>query len=334
MSNLDFNIVFSKSDYFMNFKNEKASNVKLISGTSNIGLSKKISEVLNIPLSKILLEKFSDGETRVEIQESLRGKDVIIIQSTCYPANDNIFEMLAISDAAKRCGAKSIITIIPYYGYSRQDRRPKFTRTPISSKLVADMLSIVDICHVVVVDIHSEQQEGFFKMPFSNISFLPIIEEDLHESGYDKKDFVVVSPDAGGVTRARRVAKEFDADIAIIDKRRPEPNVSSIMNVIGDVNGKECIIVDDIIDTAGTLCNAADELKKRGAISVKAYCTHPVLSGKAYERIAKSSLDELIVSDTIPLKEQLSNIRVLSVANSLADTIVRLKMGSSIRDLI
>lgn len=315
-----------------------SSSAKIFTGNANPKLAKSIANILNAPLGKIEVEHFSDGEIRVEIDEPVRGNTVFIIQPTCAPANDNFMELVTMADAFRRAAAKRIIAVIPYYGYARQDRRPELTRTPITSRLIADMIQVSGVDQVIIVDIHSGQQQGFFTIPITNISASPEITGDIwRQYGRDISNLVVVSPDTGGVTRARSIAKQLnDADLAIIDKRRPRANVSQVMNVIGDVEGKTCIIVDDMIDTAGTLCKAAQALKDRGAAKIVAYATHAVFSGPALSNIRESVLDEVVVTDTIPsnfVSDDGEKIRVLSVASLIAETMNRALIGQSISEM-
>lgn len=307
----------------------------VFAGNSNLPLAEAIASHLKTRLGHAVVDRFSDDEIMVEINEHVRGKDVFVVQSTCRPANDNLMELLAIVDALRRSSAARITAVIPYFGYARQDRRPRSQRVPISAKLVADMLQAAGYDRIVTVDVHADQIQGFFNIPVDNVYASPILLGDIWRQLYPRK--VVVSPDVGGVVRARAVAKRLDdAELAIIDKRRPRPNESSIMHIIGDVEEKTCIIVDDIVDTAGTLCQAAEALKERGARKVVAYITHPVLSGQAVSRIAASSLDELVVSDSIPLSEQAaacSNIRQLSIAEILAETMRRVSNDESVSEL-
>jgi len=313
------------------------TNSKIFTGNANLELAKNVADSLYVKLGKIDVDKFSDQEIRIEINESTRLQNVFIIQPTCAPANDNLMEFLIMADAIRRSAACKIIGVVPYYGYARQDRRPQYTRTPVTSRLVADMMQVAGVEQLVVVDLHSEQQQGFFTIPVTNISAAPIIVGDIWRNYQtDIDNVVIVSPDTGGVARARSIAKQVDdADLAIIDKRRPEANISEVMNVIGDVNGKDCIIVDDMIDTAGTLAKAAAALKEHGAKSVIAYGTHPVLSGNAYENIDNSVLDEVIVTDTIPLSSEQSSekIRVISIASLLAETMRRIHIGKSVSEI-
>jgi ribose-phosphate pyrophosphokinase len=278
--------------------------------------------------------RFSDGEVMIELLENVRGRDTFVLQSTCAPTNDNLMEILVLTDALKRSSAARISAVIPYFGYARQDRRPRSARVPITAKVVADLLTTVGVDRVLVMDLHADQIQGFFNIPVDNIYATPILLGDLWKQNYD--DLLVVSPDVGGVVRARAIAKRLDSELAIIDKRRPRANVSEVMNIIGDVNGRTCVIMDDIVDTANTLCKAATALKEHGARKVVAYCTHPVLSGGAVPRIAASELDELVVSDTIPLTEEARacpRIRVLSCAQLLAETMTRVSNEESVSSL-
>lgn len=310
-------------------------NVILFSGNANPSLSTSIATHLNLPLGKINVGRFSDGEVMVEIAENVRGRDVFILQSLCGPANDNLMELLIISDALRRASAARITAVIPYMGYARQDRRPRSARVPITAKVVADMIGASGIGRVLTVDLHADQIQGFFDMPLDNVYASPVLLGDIWKHRYEKQ--IVVSPDVGGVVRARAVAKRLDdTDLAIIDKRRPNPNESEVMNIIGDVDGRTCIIVDDMVDTAGTLCNASDALKGFGATRVVAYCTHPVLSGKALDNINASKLDELVITDTIPLSvvaAECNKIRQLSVAGMLAESIRRISEGESLSSM-
>ena len=287
---------------------------------------------LNLPLGAADVGTFSDGEVAVEIHENVRGKDVFIVQSTCNPTNNNLMELLVMADALRRSSAGRITAVVPYFGYSRQDRRVRSARVPITAKVVADMLTGVGIDRVVTVDLHADQIQGFFDIPVDNVYATPLIVADIERQNYD--DLMVVSPDVGGVVRARALAKQLDdADLAIIDKRRPKANESQVMHIIGEVEGRSCVIVDDMVDTAGTLCKAANALKDRGAKRVIAYCTHPVLSGAAAENIANSQLDQLVVTDTIPLSDAVQatgRIRVLSLAPMLAETIRRVNNEESL----
>ena len=312
----------------MNDKN----NLVLFSGNSNPELANKIAKKLNTSLGKALVDKFSDNELNIRVDEHVRGKDVFILQSTCFPANDNLMELIILIDALRRSSASRITAVIPYFGYARQDRRVRSERVPISAKLVADMLQSAGADRILTIELHSDQIQGFFNVPVDNVYGTKVIHNHIAKSSY--KDQIVVSPDVGGVVRARALAKLLDdADLAIIDKRREKENSSQVMNVIGDVEGKTCILVDDIIDTAGTICNAADALKQKGANKVISYATHAVLSGPAIERISNSKLDELIVTDTIPLSEnasKLEKIKIISMDETLSEAINRVNKEESI----
>ena len=303
----------------------------LFSGNANPELAEKVAAELSLTPGKADVKKFSDGEINVEILENVRGKDVFIVQSTCAPTNDNLMELLVLVDALRRASAARITAVVPYFGYARQDRRVRSARVPITAKVVADMMVRVGVDRVLTVDLHAEQIQGFFDCPVDNVYGSPVLLKDIEKQRYN--DLLVVSPDVGGVVRARAIAKQLDTDLAIIDKRRPQANVAEVMNIIGDVSGKTCLLVDDIVDTAGTLCTAASALKKQGADRVIAYCTHPVLSGPAIERIHDSNLDELVVTDTIPLSEAAiatGRIRSLSMADMLAESIRRVSNEESI----
>jgi len=307
----------------------------VFSGTANPKLAQKIARFLNLPLGKITVGRFSDGEIMVEILENVRGQDTFILQPTCYPTNDNLMELLVMVDALRRASAKRVTTVIPYLGYSRQDRRTRSARVPITAKVVANMIASVGTDRVLTIDLHADQIQGFFDLPVDNVYASPILLGDIWRQKY--QNLIVVSPDVGGVVRARALAKRLgDADLAIIDKRRPQPNIAKVMHIIGDVENRTCVLVDDLVDTAGTLCNAANALKDDGAARVVAYCTHPVLSGKAIENIENSQLDELVVSDTVPLQlaaQQCSRIRQLSVAEILAETMRRIHLDESVSSL-
>ena len=306
----------------------------VFAGNANPKLAADVVRRLNISLGRANVGRFSDGEITVEIQEHVRGKDVFILQSTCAPANENLMELLVMVDALKRASAARITAAIPYFGYSRQDRRVRSARVPIAAKLVADLLTAAGVHRVLTMDLHAEQIQGFFNIPVDNIYSLPIMLADVWKK--DFQNLVVVSPDVGGVVRARALAKRLECDLAIIDKRRPKANVAEVMNIIGEVDGRTCVIMDDMVDTAGTLCKAARALKDKGARKVMAYCVHPVLSGPAVSRINDSAIDELIVTDTIPLsvEAQLSpRIRQLSVADVLAETIRRISNEDSVSSL-
>lgn len=309
---------------------------KIFTGTANPALANDIAKQLQVKLGSIETERFSDGEIRVEIGETVRGDDVYIIQPTCTPTNDNLMELMIMVDAMKRASCNTVTAVIPYYGYSRQDRIPEYTRTPITSKVVADMLQGVGVDSVLLVDIHSTQQKGFFNIPVTNISAGPEIVGDIWRyHGVD--NIVVVSPDTGGVARARYIAKQLnDADLAIIDKRRPKDNVAQVMNVIGEVDGRTCIIIDDMVDTAGSLTKGALALKEQGAKKIVAYSTHPVFSGIAFDNINNSVIDEVVVTDTIPLTTEFKHcpkVRVLSMAPLLAESIRRMQGKQSVSEL-
>jgi ribose-phosphate pyrophosphokinase len=306
------------------------SKMMVFTGNANPILAKKVVERLAIPLGEASISKFSDGEVAIDLIENVRGADVFIIQPTCQPTNDNLMEIIFMADALRRASAGRITAVIPYFGYARQDRRPRSSRTPISAKAVADMLTVVGIDRILTVDLHAEQIQGFFSIPVDNIYGSPILLDDIQKQGYE--NMVIVSPDVGGVVRARAIAKQLGADLAIIDKRRPRPNEAEIMNIIGEVSDRTCILVDDMVDTAGTLCSAAEALIKFGARKVVAYATHPVLSGPAVERITNSQL-ELVVTDTIPLSSAAQNcakIRQLSMSGVLAEAIRRVSNEESI----
>ena len=311
------------------------TNVTLFTGNANPRLAAEIAGYLNLPMGKISVGKFSDGEVMVEIAENVRGREVFVVQSLCAPVNDNLMELLVISDALRRASATRVTAVIPYMGYARQDRRPRSARVPITAKVVANMVGAVGIDRVLTVDLHADQIQGFFDMPLDNVYASPVLLGDIWKHKYANQ--IVISPDVGGVVRARALAKRLDdTELAIIDKRRPNPNESEVMNIIGDVAGRTCVIIDDLVDTAGTLCSAAGALKKVGAERVVAYCTHPVLSGKAVQNIDKSALDELVVTDTIPLRPDAvacERIRQLSVAAMLAESIRRVSEGESLSSM-
>ncbi|HEX5361627.1 MAG TPA: ribose-phosphate pyrophosphokinase [Fluviicoccus sp.] len=307
-------------------------NLVVFTGNANPQLAQKVVSHLHIPLGSAEVSRFSDGEIAVEINENVRGKDVFIIQSTCAPTNDNLMELIVMADALRRASAGRITAVIPYFGYARQDRRPRSARVPITAKVVADMITSVGIDRVLTVDLHADQIQGFFDIPVDNIYGSPVLLTALQKQHYD--NLVVVSPDIGGVVRARAIAKQLgDVDLAIIDKRRPKANESQVMHIIGEVAGRDCVIVDDMVDTAGTLCKAAAALKEHGARRVVAYCTHPVLSGAAIQNITGSALDELVVTDTIPLSDEARNcgrIRQMSMSSLLAETLRRINNEESI----
>ena len=315
--------------------NPDRSEMMLFAGNANPQLSRAIAAHLQIPLGKATVSKFSDGEVMVEIGENVRARDVYVLQSICRPTNDNLMELLVLIDALRRASAASITAVLPYIGYSRQDRRPRSARVPITAKVVANMIASVGTDRVLTVDLHADQIQGFYDVPMDNVYASPVLLGDIWKHEY--QGLMVVSPDVGGVVRARAVARQLDnADLAIIDKRRPRANVAEIMNIIGDVSGRSCVIVDDMVDTAGTLCQAAKALKARGARSVAAYCTHAVLSGKAIENINASELDELVVTDTIPLTDEAAactRIRQLSVATLLGESINRMNSGQSLSSM-
>lgn len=307
------------------------SKMMVFSGNANPDLAKHVVEQLHIPIGDVSVGKFSDGEISVEINDNVRGKDVFLIQPTCEPTNDNLMELLLMADAFRRASAVRITAVMPYFGYARQDRRPRSARVAISAKVVADMLDKAGINRVLTVDLHADQIQGFFDIPVDNIYGSPILVDDIQEQRYE--NLLVVSPDIGGVVRARAVAKSLGVDLAIIDKRRPKPNQSEVMHVIGEVEGRTCILVDDMVDTAGTLCSAAKALKEFGAIKVMAYCTHPVLSGNAMENLSKSVLDELVVTNTIPLVEKAKKspkIRQLDISPIVAEAMRRISNEESI----
>jgi len=306
----------------------------VFTGNANPKLAEEVVTYLGIDLGKATVGRFSDGEVMVELLENVRGKDVFVLQSTCFPTNDSLMEVLVMVDALRRSSAARITAAIPYFGYSRQDRRPRSARVAITAKVVANMLTSVGVNRLLTMDLHSDQIQGFFDIPVDNIYATPILVDDIDKRSYP--NLVVVSPDVGGVVRARALAKQLNSDLAIIDKRRPKPNVAKVMHIIGEVEGRTCIIMDDMVDTANTLCEAAAALKERGAVKVVAYCTHPVLSGGAAERIANSQLDELVVTNTIPLQPDAiasKKIRQLSVANLMAETIRRISREDSVSSL-
>jgi ribose-phosphate pyrophosphokinase len=306
----------------------------VFTGNANPKLAADVVKRLNISLGRANVSRFSDGEVDVEILEHVRGRDVFVLQSTCTPTNDNLMELIVMVDALKRSSAARITAAIPYFGYARQDRRPRSARVAITAKVIANMLQAAGVDRLLVVDLHAEQIQGFFDIPVDNIFAAPVLLNDVWKQNYD--DLLVVSPDVGGVVRARAFAKQLETDLAIIDKRRPKANVSEVMNIIGDVNGRTCVIMDDIVDTAGTLCKAAQALKENGAKRVMAYCTHPVLSGSAVERICDSALDELVVTDTIPLSDAAKasgRIRTVPISPLLAETIMRISNEESVSSL-
>jgi len=306
----------------------------VFTGNANPRMAQDVAKHLGLSLGRAVVGKFSDGEVMVEIMENVRGKDVFVLQSTCQPTNDNLMELMVMVDALKRSSAARGSAAMPYFGYARQDRRPRSARVGISAKVVANMLTSVGVSRVLTMDLHADQIQGFFDMPVDNIYAAPVLLGDVWKQRYE--NLIVVSPDVGGVVRARALAKRLESDLAIIDKRRPKANVSEVMNVIGEVQGRTCVIMDDMVDTAGTLCKAAEVLKAEGAVKVVAYCTHAVLSGNAVARIAESAMDELVVTDTIPLREDAracKKIRSLSVAGLLAETILRIFTEDSVSSL-
>ena len=307
----------------------------VFSGNANPLLAQEITRHLHVPLGRAYVGRFSDGEVNVEVMENVRGRDVFLVQPTCPPSNDNLMELLLMTDACRRASAKRITAVVPYFGYARQDRRPRATRVAIAAKLVANMIASAGVDRLLTVDLHADQIQGFFDIAVDNVYASPVLLGDAWKHKDD--NMVVVSPDVGGVVRARALAKRLDdADLAIIDKRRPRPNESKVMNIIGEVEGRSCVLIDDMVDTAGTLCQAAQALKDEGAIRVVAYITHPVLSGAAIERIEKSVLDELVVTDTIPLSDAAracKRIRQLTVAGLLAETIRRISDDDSVSSL-
>ena len=311
-------------------------NLLVFTGNANRPLAEAVCKELGIRLGKALISRFSDGEVQVEIEENVRRQEVFVIQPTCAPSAENLVELLVLIDALKRASVSSVTAVVPYFGYARQDRRPRSARVPITAKVAAKMFGAVGADRVLTVDLHADQIQGFFDLPVDNVYASPLLLADIWRA-HGTDNLIVVSPDVGGVVRARAIAKRLDdADLAIIDKRRPKANVATVMNIIGDVDGKICVLVDDIVDTAGTLCAAAAALKARGAQKVVAYCTHPVLSGAAIDNITKSQLDELVVTDTIPLTDAAKacgRIRQLSVAELLAETIRRIAFGESVSSL-
>jgi ribose-phosphate pyrophosphokinase len=310
------------------------NNTVLFTGNANPALSQEIATHLGLELGRASVGRFSDGEVAVEIQQNVRARDVFVVQPTCAPTNENLMELMIMVDALKRASARRITAVIPYFGYARQDRRPRSTRVPISAKVVANLLETVGVERLLTMDLHADQIQGFFDIPVDNIYASPVLLSDLKGKSYN--DLVVVSPDVGGVVRARALAKQLGCDLAIIDKRRPAANVSEVMHVIGEIEGRNCVIMDDMIDTAGTLVKAAEVLKDRGARQVFAYCTHPILSGPAIERIAGSQLDEVVITNTIPLNDAARanpKIRQLSVAFLFAESIRRISDGESVTSL-
>jgi len=311
-----------------------SGSLMVFTGNANPKLAADVVRRLGKSLGSATVGRFSDGEVNVELLENVRGKDVFVLQPTCVPTNDNIMELLIMVDALKRASAGRITAAIPYFGYARQDRRPRSARVPITAKVVANMLQAAGVQRVLTVDLHADQIQGFFDIPVDNIYAAPVLLDDLEKQKYE--NLMVVSPDVGGVVRARAFAKRLECDLAIIDKRRPKANVSEVMNIIGEVEGRTCVIMDDIVDTAGTLCKAAQALKENGAKRVMAYCTHAVLSGPAISRVNESDLDELVVTDTIPLSDEAracKRIRSVSIAQLLADTMLRISNEESVSSL-
>ena len=307
----------------------------IFAGNANPDLANAIAGHLGVPMGKANVGKFSDGEVMVEIVENVRARDIFVIQPTCQPAAENFMELLVMVDALKRASAGRVTAILPYFGYARQDRRPRSSRVPITAKVAAKMIGVVGTDRVVTIDLHADQIQGFFDIPVDNVYASPLMLADIWKH-YGDDNMIVVSPDVGGVVRARAIAKRLDADLAIIDKRRPRANEATVMNLIGDVTDKTCVLVDDMIDTAGTLCTAAGALKDAGARRVVAYCVHPILSGRAIENISNSRIDEIVVTDTIPLSQaarDCGRIRQLSVAQMLAETIRRMAEGESVSSL-
>ena len=308
--------------------------IAVFSGSANPQLALDIARYLQVPLGRAHVGRFSDGEVTVEIMENVRGRDVFVVQPTSPPANDHIMELLVMVDACRRASAGRITAVVPYFGYARQDRRPRATRVAITAKVVANLLAGAGVHRVLTVDLHADQIQGFFDIPVDNVYAAPILLGDIWKNQH--KELLVVSPDVGGVVRARALAKRLESDLAIIDKRRPKANVSEVMNIIGEVDGRTCVIMDDMVDTAGTLCKAAQALKDHGAAKVLAYCTHPVLSGSAVQRIGGSVLDELVVTDTIPLNEEARacpRIRQISIAELMAETMLRISNEESVSSL-
>ena len=312
----------------------KPEGLTIFTGNANLKLATDVATYLQIPLGKATVGRFSDGEVMVEILENVRGRDVFVLQSTCQPTNDHLMEVMIMVDALKRASAGRITAALPYFGYARQDRRVRSMRVAISAKVVANMLQIAGVDRVLTMDLHADQIQGFFDIPVDNIYAAPLLLEDVVKRNLE--NLIIVSPDVGGVVRARALAKRLDSDLAIIDKRRPKANTAEVMNIIGEVNGRTCVIMDDMVDTANTLVKAAAALKENGAARVLAYSTHPVLSGGAVDRVTNSQLDELVVTDTIPLpRDALANkkIRVLSCAQLLAETVLRINRADSVSSL-
>ncbi|GAB1258908.1 ribose-phosphate pyrophosphokinase [Aurantivibrio plasticivorans] len=307
------------------------ADLMVFTGNANPDLAHKVVSKLGIPIGDVSVDKFSDGEIAIELNENVRGRDVFVLQSTCEPTNTNLMELIFMVDALRRASAGRITAVVPYFGYARQDRRVRSARVPISAKVVADMMVSVGVDRLLTVDLHAEQIQGFFDVPVDNVYGSPVLLADIEKQNFDNP--IVVSPDIGGVVRARAVAKQLDIDLAIIDKRRPMANVAEVMNIIGEVEGRTCLLVDDLVDTAGTLCNAAGALKEHGAKKVVAYCTHPVLSGKAIDNINNSQMDELVITDSIPLgkkADQCDRLRVLTLSSMLAECVRRISNEESL----
>lgn len=307
------------------------TDLMVFTGNANPELAQKIVDTLGMPLGDVSVSQFSDGEVAVELNENVRGRDVFVVQSTCAPTNDNLIELIVMVDALRRASAGRITAVVPYFGYARQDRRVRSARVPITAKVVADMMVGVGVDRMLTVDLHAEQIQGFFDVPVDNVYGSPVLLEDIEKQSFE--DLIVVSPDIGGVVRARAVAKQLGVDLAIIDKRRPQAGVAEVMNIIGDVNGRTCMLVDDMVDTAGTLCNAAKALKEHGAKHVLAYCTHPVLSGNAIDNLNNSVLDELVVTDSIPLSaaaKACPRVRQLTLSKMLGEAMRRLSNEESL----
>ncbi|HED13718.1 MAG TPA: ribose-phosphate pyrophosphokinase [Gammaproteobacteria bacterium] len=309
-------------------------NMLVFTGNANRALAQAVAKHLNLPLGKATVTEFSDGEVSIEVLENVRGKDVFVLQPTCHPSNDNLMELLILMDAMRRASAQRITAVIPYFGYARQDRRPRTARVAITARLVADLITVTGADRILTFDLHADQIQGFFRIPTDNIYASPVLLGDIWRQRMP--NLLVVSPDVGGVVRARAIAKQLGANLAIIDKRRPQPNVAKVMHIIGDVDNRSCVLVDDIVDTANTLCEGAAALKDKGAVRVAAYCTHPVLSGSALDRIENSQLDELVVTNTIPLSEKargMHKIRQVSIAELLAETMRRIADEDSVSTL-
>lgn len=343
MNDRSYSDTHDRIDRFAGDQTRGQSSMLVFAGSANRALARAVAGRLNMPLGKAVVDRFSDGEVMVELIDSVRGKDVFVVQPTCASfqngehrsVDQNLMELLILTDAIKRSSAERVTAVVPYFGYARQDRRPRSSRVSISAKVVATMISVAGADRMLTMDLHADQIQGFFDLPLDNVYASPVLLGDIWRHKYEKQ--IVVSPDMGGVVRARAVAKQLDdTELAIIDKRRPKSNESEVMNIIGNVEGRTCVIVDDIVDTAGTLCNAADALKSFGAVRVVAYCTHPVLSGRALDNITASALDELVVTDTIPLRQEARDcgkIRQLSVAAMLAESIRRISEGESLSSM-